>query len=599
MARYENEQLEHLAKRYRSAGIDRRTFFKVAAAATAGTAVVAGVPRFVGTAAASPATTPIRRLRAQGDTEQFLYHNQRNDEPKSQDFNLDLYCNGEVELFAGLLTFDENNLAVPDWAESFEPNADASVWTFHLRKDNKGWSNGDPVTANDFLWSWTRQLDPANAAAYAGFLFDIKNAEAFNLSTAADASATPVTADDLGIKVIDDWTLEVEMQGPRGYFPQVVAYTASVPAHRASVEQYGNEWAIGKEGIPLVSNGPFKLDEWEHQSKLVLSRNENYWNAEAIALDKVIEPIIPATNQTLAYESGSGDQQLDWVQVGASDLKRYQDDPELSTQLQPYVYPGIWMLISSNGVPPFDDKNVRLALTHAIDRDRLVNLTNQLVSPAFCMVPPGVFGYLDDPQFEENLKFDPDAAKAMLQGTEFEGGTNWPPITMSLRGSEDNLNSNLMATDVAAQLKEVLGMDIQLEVIPENDWRPRLFENTFQLTWIRWWYDYPDPNNGYGDMFYSRKNSGKRQAWSNDQFDDLVNDAKAEADPDKRLAIYTQCEQVIQQDGGYIPVVFRQDQYAYKPFVKDVPVNQQGFWVPEGNIFVRFLARVSTADRPA
>lgn len=596
MARYENEQIEHLAQRFKAAGVDRRTFMKVAAGATAGTAVVAGVPRFVG---AAPAVGPVRRLTAQGDVEQVFYHGSLNDEPSSMDFNLNLYCNGVVELWAGLLTFDENLAPIADWAETFTPNEDASVWTFNIRKDNTGWSNGDPVTAQDFVYSWERQLNPANGAAYAGFLFDIKNAEAYNTAGAGEGTpeaAPTLTIDDLGMKALDDWTLEVTMEGPRGYFPSVVAYTAAVPSHRPSVEEFGDTWALGD--VPLVSNGPFKLDNWEHQVKIEMTKNPGYWNTEAIALDQVIIPLIPSTNDVNAYEAGDGDQQQDWSVIGSTDLIRFQDDPELAPQLQPYVYPGIWMLISSNAVPPFDDLNVRLALTHAIDRDRLVRLTNELVNPAYCMVPPGVFGFLDDPAFEENLAFDPAAAVAMLEGTDYAGGTNWPAITMYLRGSEDNLNSNVMAQDVAEQLREVLGMEITLEVIPENNWRPRLFENNFQLTWIRWWYDYPHPNNGYGDMFYSRKNSGKRQAWSNEQFDDLVNEAKGVSDLDAQLEIYRQAETIIQQDGGYIPVVYRQDQVAYKPWVQNVPVNQQGFWVPLGNIYVNFLQEVSVEGRP-
>ncbi len=595
MAKYENEQIEHLAKRFKSAGVDRRTFMKVASAMTAGTAVVAGVPRFVG---ASPAVGPVRRMNAQGEVEQVFYHGSLNDEPSSQDFNLNLYCNGVVELWAGLLKFDKDLQAAPDWAETFTPNEDASVWTFNIRPNNTGWSNGDPVTAHDFVWSWERQLNPANAAAYAGFLFDIKNAEAYNTAAAGEGTpaATALTIDDLGMKALDDWTLEVTMEGPRGYFPAVVAYTASVPAHRASVEEHGLNWALGD--VPLVSNGPFKMDQWEHQVKVEMSKNPGYWNAEAIALDKVVVPFIPSANDVNAYEAGDGDQQQDWAIIGATDLPRFQEDAELAAQLQPYVVPGIWMLVASNGVPPFDDLNVRLALNHAIDRERLVSLTNNLVSPAFCMVPPGVFGFLDDPAFEENLAFDPAAAMAALEGTDYAGGTNWPPITMYLRGSEEGINSNIMAQDIAAQLNEVFGMEITLEVIPENNWRPRLFENQFQLTWIRWWYDYPDPNNGYGDMYYSRKNSGKRQAWSNDQFDDLVNEAKGIADLDARLEIYRQAETIIQNDGGYQPIVYRQDQMAYKPWVKNLPVNQQGFTVPQGNIYVDFLQAVSVEGRP-
>ncbi len=564
-----------------------------AAAAAAGTASVGGFARYVGPgAAAAP-----RRLRqgAQSAGDQTFYHFFLQDDPKSFDFNLDLYANAEQEVWSGLLTFDENLNAVPDWAERFEPNADASVWTFYIRKDNKGWTNGDPVTADDFIWSWTRQLDPANGAAYAGFLFDIKNAEAFN--TGAEVEGKAVTAGDLGLKAIDQWTLEVTMQGPRAYFPQVVAYLAAVPAHRPSVEEFGDRWASGE--VPLVSSGPFKLDRWEHDVVVELSPNPNHWQYEEIKLQKVYDPIVASESAVLAYERGQGIQRLDWVNVGAADLDRFRSDPQLSKEIQQYVYPGIWMLVPSNGQPPFDKLEVRRALSHAVDRTRLVELTKGLAIEAYGMVPIGVFGYIEDPAFQEIQRFDPQLAIDSLKGTEFEGGQGWPEITMHMRGSEEHLNANLMANDIVAQLKENLGMDIKIQVWPENSWRPELFKNEFQLVWIRWWYDYPDPNNGYGDMFYSSKASGKRQAWSNAEFDDLVNQGKAEPDPAKRLEIYKQAERVIQEDVGYIPVVYRVDQIAYKPWVKNVPVNNQGYWVSDGNIYGRMMTKVSVEGRPA
>lgn len=596
------EQLQHLEERFKGAGVSRRGFMKVAAAAAAGTAVVDGAARYVGPAAmAAPA-----RQDAAGPDDTF-YHFFLLDDPVSFDWNLNLYCNAEQEAFAGLLTFDENLNAVPDWAETFEPNEDASVWTFNIRPDNQGWSNGTeqrPVTAGDFVWSWTRQLDPRNGAAYAGFLFDIKNAEKFNTSTpndddtftAADGSA--VSPEELGIRAVDDWTLEVTMEGPRAYFPQVVAYVAAVPAPRWAVEEYGSDrWALGE--VPIWSNGPFIVDNWEREVLVELSPNPGYWNAENIRLKKVFDPIIPAESAILSYERGEGNQRLDWVNVDAANLTRYQDDPELAEQLREYVYPGIWMLVPSNGIAPFDQLEVRKAVSHAIDRSRIAGITNGLAIEAFCMVPIGVFGYLDDPQFRELQAFDPELAMEALVGTEFEGGQNWPEITMHMRGQEEVYNSDIMANDIVAQLKENLGMDVKIQVWPEASWRPELFKNEWQMVWIRWWSDYPDPNNSYGDMFYSRKSSGKRQAWSNDQFDDLVNEGKAEPDPDARLAIYTEAERIIQEDVGYMPIVYRVDQYAFKPWVKDVAVNRQGYTVPQGNIYNRMLSVVDVEGRPA
>jgi oligopeptide transport system substrate-binding protein len=595
VGRRKDDQLGILAQRFKSLGMSRRSFMKIAAAASAGTVTTAGMEKYVGPGVAA---APLRALRRQdAGPDQTLYNFDHQADPLSFDWNLNLYCNAATQTGAGVLMFDENLNAVADWAETFTSNDDASVWTFNIRPDNIGWTNGTetrPVTAEDFVFSWERQLNPANAAAYAGFLFDIKNAEAYNLGE------EEIAAEDLGMRALDDWTLEVEMQGPRSYFPQVVAYLAAFPSPQWAVEEYGSEaWASGD--VPLWANGPYKLDRWEHDVVIELSRNDGYWNAENYQVQKVIGPIIPSDGSVLAYERGEGDQRLDWVNVPASDLTRFQEDPELSEQLRQYVYPGIWMLVPSNGQEPFTNDEVglqvRRALSHAVDRDRLTTLTNGLTAPAYGMVPTGVFGYIDDPEIAAIQAFDPEMAMELLVGTPYEGGQKWPEITMHMRGQEEIYNSDIMANDIVAQLQENLGMNVNIQVWPEASWRPELFKNEFQLVWIRWWLDYPDPNNVYSDMFYSQKSSGKRQAWSNAEFDDLVNQGKAEPDPEARLEIYKQAERVIQEDVGYIPVVYRVDQYAFKPWVKDVAVNRQGFTVPDGNIYVNMLSTLRIEGR--
>jgi oligopeptide transport system substrate-binding protein len=595
VGRRKDDQLGILAQRFKSLGMSRRSFMKIAAAASAGTVTTAGMEKYVGPGVAA---APLRALRRQdAGPDQTLYNFDHQVDPLSFDWNLNLYCNAATQTGAGVLMFDENLNAVADWAETFTSNDDASVWTFNIRPDNIGWTNGTetrPVTAEDFVFSWERQLNPANAAAYAGFLFDIKNAEAYNLGE------EEIAAEDLGMRALDDWTLEVEMQGPRSYFPQVVAYLAAFPSPQWAVEEYGSEaWASGD--VPLWANGPYKLDRWEHDVVIELSRNDGYWNAENYQVQKVIGPIIPSDGSVLAYERGEGDQRLDWVNVPASDLTRFQEDPELSEQLRQYVYPGIWMLVPSNGQEPFTNDEVglqvRRALSHAVDRDRLTTLTNGLTAPAYGMVPTGVFGYIDDPEIAAIQAFDPEMAMELLVGTPYEGGQNWPEITMHMRGQEEIYNSDIMANDIVAQLQENLGMNVNIQVWPEASWRPELFKNEFQLVWIRWWLDYPDPNNVYSDMFYSQKSSGKRQAWSNAEFDDLVNQGKAEPDPEARLEIYKQAERVIQEDVGYIPVVYRVDQYAFKPWVKDIAVNRQGFTVPDGNIYVNMLSTLRIEGR--
>jgi ABC-type oligopeptide transport system substrate-binding subunit len=594
-----DEQLEIMKSRLTSAGMNRRQAMKVAAAAAGGAAAVG---MGLSSASAGPSSNTKTRMMAAQASDTEFYNDLTWDNPTSFDFNLNLYCNAPVESVAGLLTYDENLSAAPDWAERWEPNEDASVWTFYIRPNNTGWADGTPVTAGDFVYSWARQLDPANGAAYAGFLFDIKNAQWFNTGSPPEGSATPsataaVTAADLGVKAIDDWTLEVTTEGPRGYFPQVVAYTAAVPAPKWKVDELGESWAVDQSANPIITCGPFKCETWDQGSNIDLVKNPNYWDADNIKLQTIHTPIHPNANSVLMFEEGSGQQQLDWTVLSSSDYSRLSGDAEMAPLIQPYVYPGIWMLLPSYTVAPFDDLRVRQAISHAIDRDRLATITQGLVTPAYCMVPTGVFGNLSDPSLPEIQAFDPAAAMEALVGTPYEGGANWPAVTMYMRANEESYNADLMANDIVAQLKENLNFDVQIQAVPQTNFTAQLNELKWELTFIRWWYDYPDANNGYGDMFYSQKSSGKRQSWSNAEFDDLVNQGKAEPDAEKRLAIYLEAEKVIQNDVGYMPLAYRTDMNIFKPYVKGVPVNGDGFAVPDGNIYVRMLTKTYIEGR--
>lgn len=583
-------------------GVNRRTVLKAAAGAV-GAATLVGVGAEA--AMAAPGGSHGGAVSRDQSGQQLLYNGVLTQgDPVNFDWNGNLYCNAETEMAAGLLTFDENLSIAPDWAEKWDLNADASVVTFHIRKNNKGWTDGTPVTAGDFVWSWARMLNPDTGNQYSDFLSDIKYGAEFNTKSAVADPNDPLhgkvpTASDLGLKAIDDWTLQVTLAGPRANFLQKVAYQAAVPAPRWQVEKYGDKWALGGS-IPIVGNGPFKVDSWDHNQKVTLSPNPNYWNAESIKLTKVIDPIYPAKNSLLLFEQGSGDQQIDWTPLDAAAYKKYSSDPNLAKLVTPYVYPGIWMLLPQATIAPFDNLQVRKALSHAIDRQRLQTVTNGLVTPAYCMVPAGVFGYLDDPSLQQIQNFDPAAAMAALKGTPFEGGKNWPDVTMYMRADEEQYNADVMAADIVDQIKKNIGLDIKIQAIPQANFVQQLRQLKWPLTFIRWWSDYPDPDNSYGDMFFSNYNKrpARRQAWTNKDFDDLVIKGRSEPDATKRLAIYLQAEKIIQNDVGYMPLVYRLDQYAFKPFVKGAPVNSQGYTVPDGNIYVRALTKYYIVNRP-
>jgi oligopeptide transport system substrate-binding protein len=573
--RIDDAQMDLLATRLAAVGVGRRDFLRVAA----GLAALGGGVFTARETLAAPKLRPGEKLAK----EQVLrmggggwYQN----DPASHDFNKDLYCSGVAELFAGLMKFNANFEAVPYVASKVTPNADGSVWTYTIRKDSK-WSDGSPCTARDFEYSWKRQLDPATAAPYASFLYDIKNAEAFNKKQLTDAG-------QVGVRAKDEWTLEVTLEGPRGYFPVLSAYLAALPGHRGAIEKYGDKWT---EAANIVCNGPFVLESWEHNKQMVLKKNAHFFDAKSVTLEKVIIPIVPVASGVLPYENN----ELDLTALQTADLKRLQNDPRTARQVFRYPFPGTWYLTPQATKPPFDNVRVRRALGQAIDRENVVKVAQGFAVPAHSMIPPGFPGAIDDKKIRDIQRFDPKAAMAMLKGTPYEGGKNWPKVTLSMR--DEGLGSKPLAEAVQAVLLEHLNLKTDLEVLEPRVFRERLWKQELQLVWIRWFMDYPDPHNEYFDTFYGKKTTGRRQAWTNDAFDKELEAGRDTRDTKKRLAHYAKAEEILQTDAGYVPVAWVVRYAAAKPWVRGFEKNKAGETVVIGNIYVDMLTHLYMVER--
>jgi oligopeptide transport system substrate-binding protein len=563
-----HEQLRLLEERLASLGVGRRDFLRMLAGMTAAGSMFLTTPMPTARAAAAPG----ERLAKV----QVLRRGDFNDEPASFDVNKDLYCNCEFTVFAGLMRFTPDYVAVPWMADQVASNSDGSVWTFRLRRDAK-WSNGDAVTAHDFAWSWKRQLDPATAAPYSAFLYDLKNGEAFNKGRVKDPN-------DVGVKALDDHTLQATLEGPRGYFPVLVAYAAALPAHRPSVEKHGDKWT---EPANIVTNGPWVLESWDHHKQFTLKKNPYYFDKDNITLERVVYPIIPRASGFLPYDNN----ELDYALVPPGDLRRLQADPKVSREVTRYFYPGTFYLVPQVIKPPFDQPQVRQAVSHAIDRKIIAERISQGFGvPAHAMTPPGLPGYFDDEGLKRVQRFDPKLAMERLKGTPYEGGKNWPRVVISMR--DEPYAAKPMAEGIQAMLREVLNMPTELEVLEPRVFRERLWKQDLQLIWVRWFMDYPDPHNEYFDTFYGKRTTGKRQAWANDAFDDLITKARGELDTAKRMALYRQAEEVLQTDVGYIPVIWMVRYVAFKPWVKGLPRNKDGHIVPDGNIYRGMLEQI-------
>ena len=574
--RIPDEQLDLMAARLDAIGVGRRDFLKVVGAMAA-----FGGLGFATTAqAATPSVPKPGEKLAKDQTFRIGGGGWFQNDPSSHDFNKDLYCSGVPALFAGLMVFNADFVAVPWMASKVESNKDGSVWTFTMRKDSR-WSDNSPVTARDFEWSWKRQLDPASAAPYASFLYDIKNGEKFNKKQLTDAK-------EVGVVAKDDWTLEVTLEGPRGYFPVLAAYLAALPAHRGAVEKHGDKWT---EAGNIVSNGAFTLEAWEHNKQIVLRKNPYYYGAKNVHITRVVIPIIPVASGALPYENN----ELDMTALQAGDLNRLRNDARAGKDVFKYPFPGTWYLLPQTTKPPFDNLKVRKAVGHAIDRENIVKVSQGLAIPAWSMIPPGFPGALDDAKTKAIQKYDKKLAMEQLKGTPFEGGKNWPKITLSMR--DEGLGSKPLAEAVQAVLLDSLNMKTELEVLEPRVFRERLWKQDLQFVWIRWFMDYPDPHNEYFDTFYGKKTTGKRQAWVNEAFDKELEAGRDTRDPKKRLEHYKKAEEIMQNDVGYVPVAWVLRYAAKKPWVAGVEKNKQGEFVVDGNIYVDMLQHLYILER--
>jgi len=576
------QQVELFWRRSQAAGVNRREFLKILAAA-AGSSVVTAIHGSMATqiAAAAPATPG---LRAVPDAEQ-VFRTPWGTDPASHDFNRDLYCDGLTELFAGLTRFDTDYKPVPYVAERWETKFDGAVYIFYLKRGLK-WTNGDPVTARDFEWSFKRQLDPETKASYAAFLFDIKNAEEFNTRKGG------VTRDMLGLKVIDDYTLLINLEGPRGYFLTVMAYTAALPAHRPSVEKHGDKWT---EAANIVTNGPWKLTAWEHNRRMIFERNEDFALRPKPRLKKIIAPIIAAGLP--AYEAG----EIDRAGVPLTEIRRLQNDPRLSKELHLFSLTGTYYLAPSYKTPPFDHRGVRRALAHAIDRAAIVRTILQgFGQPAFTFVPPDSPGHLDPskyPWIRELTEYNPRQAMDMLKGTPYEGGRNWPKVSITFRRDE-GVAPTLAVQAIQAMLKDSLNLAVELEGLEGRVFRSRMWEHRNQLNFVRWIMDYPDPNNNLFLVWYSKRTGGSRHEYKDDEFDRLVDEAAEAPTFERRMELYARAERRMLEDGAAIYIYYPFGARVYKPWVQGLPKNSAGLPVQDFNIYFGLLNQIFIAEHP-
>ncbi|MBI3968772.1 MAG: peptide ABC transporter substrate-binding protein [Chloroflexi bacterium] len=470
---------------------------------------------------------------------------------------------GHVMLvFAPLMRFDKDLKVVPGVAESFTVTDDGLTYTFKLRQGTT-FSDGVPVKAQHFVYAYRRLVDPRTVAPYASKVDVIQGAEELRK---APKDTAPAELDKLrgalGVRATDDSTLVFKLRHPAAYFPATTALWYSVPIREELVAKAGEKWPTVET---FIGNGPFILDRFEQQSRLVYRANPQYYLKPA-KLSRV-EIIIQGDAATTfaAYRSG----ELHYRSVRGEDLRVVTGDPQLSQEVLRWPGTCTRYFVFNVKKAPFDNAKVRLAFARAINRDAYIKDMERGTGRALTgLIPPGQPGYLEN---IPEASFDAEAAKKLLAEAGFSGGQGLPPITISY---PSNVEFKVRMEWLADQFKQNLGIEIKLDpveakVIQEALRRPETIPMFFLSGWCA---DYPDPNNWLSFVFRS-DSTVLRSGWSNAEFDRLTREADRELDPAKRLELYNQAQKILVQDAPAIFMHSSENVLLKKPFVKNLRVN--------------------------
>ncbi|EJS70587.1 MULTISPECIES: peptide ABC transporter substrate-binding protein [Bacillus] len=461
----------------------------------------------------------------------------------------------------GLYRLDKDNKPIPAAAESSTKSEDGKKYTFKLRKDAK-WSNGDPVTAKDFVYGWQRLLDKNTAAEYAFIAFYIKNAEAIN------KGEKPLT--DLGAKAVDDYTLEVELEKPVPYFLNLLAFPSYYPLNEKFVKEKGDKF--GLEADTTLYNGPFVMASWKHEQGWQLKKNDKYWDNKTVKLEEINYSVVKevATKVNL-YDTGSIDFTLlsgEFVDKYKSNKEEYGEYSEASTFF-------LRLNQKRNGQDtPLKSKKLREAIALSIDKKGLANVilnngskaTDQLVPKGLATGPDGK-DYQDT--FKNGLKYDPKKGAAAWEAAKKELGKD--QVTIELLSYDDGTAKKIADYFKDQIEKNLKGVTVNTKIQPFKQKLKLESAQDYEVSFAGWSPDYSDPMT-FIDMFES-KSPYNQMSYSNPKYDEMVAKAGNEllSDPKKRWETLGKAEKLfLEEDAGLVPLYQTGRAYVMKPNVKGI-----------------------------
>ena len=456
-------------------------------------------------------------------------------------------------LIEGLIAYHPTNDLEPEpgVAESWEHDENFTLWRFKLR-DNAKWTNGDPVTANDFVYSWQRMLSPELGSEYAEMLYVIRNGEAFHQGQLKDFG-------QVGVKALDDKTLEVTLAGPTPYFLSMLKHYSFYPVNPRAVEQFGgmtnrqSGWSTAEN---YVGNGPFRLKEWTTNQVIKVEKNPDYWDAGRVKLNEIhFFPIENVKTEETAFMGG----RLHLTSTVSPDkIPVFQKNNSEELRIDPYL--GTYFFRINVTRPPFNDPRVREALNLAVDRKLIVERVAQGgQAPATGFVPQGMESY----PAANRVEFNPERARQLLAAAGFPGGRGFPKKEILINTSEAHRK---IAEAIQAMWRQNLGIDVG---IYNQEWKVYLDSQSkldYDLSRAGWIADYAHPMT-FLEIF-TTGNGNNDTGWSNPDYDRLIREAQRAQSDEERVRLMKQAEAIFLTELPIVPIYWYTSPYLKDPRVQ-------------------------------
>lgn len=463
-----------------------------------------------------------------------------------------------MHMYENLVTLDDDDNTVPGAAESWDYDEDTLTYTFHLRKDGV-WTNGDPVTAKDFEFAWSQALNPDVASDYAYFLYFIKNAEKYFNGE--------VAWDEVGVKVVDDYTLEVTLEQPTPYALFLFSFGTLAPINQRFYEAVGAD-LYSTEAQYFCTNGPFALTEWSHNDKIVMQKNDAWHGAADVEVEEIDWKIITDANAALSSFL-AGD--LDMVGLGTGELIKQAE--AAGATIQSYTDGTAFYIYFNNNDQYLSNVNLRRALFNAIDEQKEIDTVWQNDNePMTSFTAPGVSA-TDGTSFAGKVgelyapSRDQEKAKEYLATALSELGCTVDDLSAHLSiDCGDSATSIAEASFYQEQWRQVLGIEVTVNSMITKQGSQNRKTGNYVMSITGWGPDYNDPNT-FLDLWVT--DGGNNQTgFSNERYDELIDLAAKETDLEKRESYFIECEQIIADQLPIGPAFWRAPSYACSDKIK-------------------------------